>query len=132
MLSRSSAYTILIFFLTCEWLTLWLKVWQKKNKKKKNSGFNSYSYKFIWTDGKPNNSLQYSTPTKVAHAGANSGLKRRYQFSKESGIIKITSPVFCYIFFKVQLLLSYVDLKVVMNSNSNPCHPWLMLISKWS
>ena len=57
-----------------------------------------------------------SDPTKAADAGANTGLKRRYQFSKESGIIDVVEPIFCDVFFSEPLLLSYVDLKVVMTT----------------
>ena len=57
-----------------------------------------------------------SDPTAAA---ANLGLKARYEISKASGIIEMTAPVFCDVFISERLLLSFVDLKVVMNRSSN-------------
>ena len=51
------------------------------------------------------------------HANVNLGLKKRYEFSKESGIIEMAEPIFCDVFMSKQLLLSYVDLKILMNRN---------------
>ena len=55
----------------------------------------------------------------LAGAGANHGLKARYQFSKTRGIVEMAGPIFCNVFFSERLLLSYVDLKVDMNRASN-------------
>ena len=57
-------------------------------------------------------------PTLAGDA-ANYGLKSRYEFSKESGIVEMAGPIFCDVFFSERLLLSYVDLKVVMNPSSH-------------
>ena len=51
------------------------------------------------------------------HANVNLGLKKRYEFSKESGIIEMAGPIFCDVFMSERLLLSYVDLKILMNRN---------------
>ena len=51
------------------------------------------------------------------HANVNLGLKKRYKFSKESGIIEMAGPIFCDVFVSGRLLLSYVDLKILMNRN---------------
>ena len=40
-------------------------------------------------------------------------------FSKTSGIVEMTGPIFSNIFMSERLLLSYVDLKVVLNQSSN-------------
>ena len=61
--------------------------------------------------------MNESDPTRAAHAGANTGLKRRYQFSKESGIIEVAGLIFCDVFFSKRLLLNYVDLKVVKTTS---------------
>ena len=51
------------------------------------------------------------------HANVNLSLKKRYEFSKESGIIEMAGPIFCDVFMSERLLLSYVDLKILMNRN---------------
>ena len=51
------------------------------------------------------------------HANVNLGLKKRYEFSKRSGIIEMAGPIFCDVFMSERLLLSYVDLKILMNRN---------------
>ena len=51
------------------------------------------------------------------HANVNLGLKKGYEFSKESGIIEMAGPIFCDVFMSERLLLSYVDLKILMNRN---------------
>ena len=51
------------------------------------------------------------------HANVNLGLKKRYEFSKESGIIEMAGPIFCDVFMSERLLLSNVDLKILMNRN---------------
>lgn len=55
----------------------------------------------------------------LAGAAVNLGLKDRYEFSKESGIIEVAGPICCDAFFSEWLLLSQVDLKVVRNPSSH-------------
>ena len=55
----------------------------------------------------------------LAVNNANLGLKTRYELSKESGVIEMAGPVFCDIFMTERLLLSFVDLKVILNRNGN-------------
>jgi hypothetical protein len=55
----------------------------------------------------------------LAGNNANLGLTTRYKFSKESGVLEMIGPVFCDVFMSERLLLSYVDLKVIMNRNGN-------------
>ena len=62
--------------------------------------------------------MDVADPT-LAPANANAGLKARYTFSKTSGIIELAGPVFCDVFFTERLLLSFVDLKVVLNRNGH-------------
>ena len=62
--------------------------------------------------------MEIADPTLGA-ANANMGLKNRYEFSKESKIVEMAGPLFCDVFFTERLLLSYVDLKVVLNRSSN-------------
>ncbi|CAB4021329.1 hypothetical protein BSL78_29952 [Paramuricea clavata] len=62
--------------------------------------------------------MDVANPTATA-ANANLSLKAKYEFSKTSGIIEMAGPIFCDVFFSERLLLSYVDLKVVMNRASN-------------
>ncbi|XP_028405739.1 uncharacterized protein F54H12.2-like [Dendronephthya gigantea] len=52
------------------------------------------------------------------NANVNLGLKARYRFNAESKTIEMVGPIFSDIFFSERLLLSYVDLKVVLNRNS--------------
>ena len=52
-------------------------------------------------------------------AAANPGLKARYVFSHESGIIEMIGPILSDIFMSERLLLSYVDLKVTLNRNTD-------------
>ena len=52
-------------------------------------------------------------------ANANLGLKKRYAFSHESGVLEIAGPLFCDVFRSERLLLSFVDLKVILNRNIN-------------
>ena len=61
--------------------------------------------------------MNVADPT-LAAANANSGLKKRYEFSKESGTIEMTGPLFCDVFMTNRLMLSFVDLKVVLSRNS--------------
>ena len=51
------------------------------------------------------------------HANVNLRFKKRYEFSKGSGIIEMAGPIFCDVFMGERLLLSYVDLKILMNRN---------------
>ena len=62
--------------------------------------------------------MDVADPT-LAVANANAGLKARYAFSKTSGVIELAGPVFCDVFFTERLLLSFVDLKVVLNRNGH-------------
>ena len=62
--------------------------------------------------------MDTSDPTLAGdHADVNLGLKKRYEFSKGSGIIEMAGPIFCDVFMSERLLLSYVDLKILMNRN---------------
>ena len=62
--------------------------------------------------------MDVADPT-IGDANANLGLKTRYDFSKTSNTIEMAGPLFCDVFFSERLLLSYVDLKVVMNRSSD-------------
>ena len=58
--------------------------------------------------------MNVADPT-LAAANANMGLKKRYEFSKKSLPIEMAGPIFCDVFMTERLLLSYVDLKLVLN-----------------
>ena len=60
--------------------------------------------------------MEVADPTAV---DGNEGLKARYQFSKTSGVIELAGPIFCDIFFTERLLLSFVNVKVVLNRNGH-------------
>ena len=62
--------------------------------------------------------MDVTDPT-FAGAGANHGLKARYEFRKTCGIVEMAGPIFCDVFFSERLLLSYVHLKVDTNRASN-------------
>ncbi|CAB4022896.1 uncharacterized transposon-derived [Paramuricea clavata] len=62
--------------------------------------------------------MDVADPT-VAGGNGNAGLRARYVFSKESGIVEMTGPVFSDIFMSERLLLSYVHLKVILNRSSD-------------
>lgn len=62
--------------------------------------------------------MEVSDHTKVV-ADANHGLNTRYGFSKESGTIEMVRPIFSDVFFSERLLLSFVDLKVILNRKGN-------------
>ena len=62
--------------------------------------------------------MDIANPT-LAAANANMGLKKRYAFSQESGVIEMAGPLFCDAFKSERLLLSFVDLKVILNRNVN-------------
>ena len=49
----------------------------------------------------------------------NHGLKTSYELSKMSAIVEMAVPIFCDELFPECLLLSYVDLKIIMNHTSN-------------
>jgi hypothetical protein len=55
----------------------------------------------------------------VAAGNGNAGLRARYVFSKTSGTVEMTGPIFSDIFMSERLLLSYVDLKVILNRSSD-------------
>ena len=64
--------------------------------------------------------MDTADPTLAANnANTNHGLRTRYQFSRESGTIEMAGPIFCEVFRSERLLLSYVDLKVILNRNVN-------------
>ena len=50
-------------------------------------------------------------------ANVNPGLNARYVFSKESGTIEMAGPLFCDVFMTERLLLSFVNLKIILNRN---------------
>ena len=58
--------------------------------------------------------MEVSDHTKVV-ANANHGLNTRYGFSKESGTIEMVRPIVSDVLFSERLLLSFVDLKVILN-----------------
>ena len=62
--------------------------------------------------------MDVASPTLAAN-NANLGLKTRYGFGKESGVIEMAGPIFCDIFMSERLLLSFVDLKIILNLNGN-------------
>ena len=62
--------------------------------------------------------MDVADPT-LAAANANMGLKKRYVFNQESGVIKMAGLLFCDVFKSERLLLSFVDLKVILNRNVN-------------
>ncbi|CAB4011693.1 uncharacterized transposon-derived [Paramuricea clavata] len=61
--------------------------------------------------------MDAANPT-IAAPNHNAGLKTRYTFSKEGGIIEMVGPIFSDIFMTERLLLSYVDLKITLNRNN--------------
>ena len=63
--------------------------------------------------------MDVADPTIAVAANANHGLKKRYAFNKESGVIEMAGPLFCDVFKSERLLLSFVDLKVILNRNVN-------------
>ncbi|XP_046844842.1 uncharacterized protein F54H12.2-like [Xenia sp. Carnegie-2017] len=54
-----------------------------------------------------------------ANASPNKGLKTRSTFTARSAIVEMGGPIFCNVFFGERLLLSYDDLKVVLNRTSD-------------
>ena len=63
--------------------------------------------------------MDVADPTIAVTANANHGIKKRYEFSKQSRVIEMAGPLFCYVFKSERLLLSFVDLKVILNRNVN-------------
>ena len=63
--------------------------------------------------------MDVADPTIAVAANANHGLKKRYAFNQESGAIEMAGPLFCDVFKSERLLLSFVDLKVILNRNVN-------------
>ena len=63
--------------------------------------------------------MDAADPTLADDNDPNLGLRARYVFSKLSGTIEMTGPLFSDIFMSERLLLSYVDLKVVLNRSNN-------------
>ena len=61
--------------------------------------------------------MDAADPTLADDANPNLGLRKRYEFNKESRTIEMAGPLFCHVFFTERLLLSFVDLKVVLNRN---------------
>ena len=61
--------------------------------------------------------MDVADPT-LAAANANMGLKKRYAFNQESGVIEMAGPLFCDVFKSERLLLRFVDLKVILNRNA--------------
>ena len=62
--------------------------------------------------------MDIADPT-VAGGNGNAGLRARYVLSKTSGTVEMTGPIFSDIFMSERLLLSYVDLKVILNRSSD-------------
>ena len=63
--------------------------------------------------------MDAADPTLADDADPNLGLRKRYEFNKESGTIEMMGPLFCDVFFTERLLLRFVDLKVVLNRNAD-------------
>ena len=64
--------------------------------------------------------MDTADPTLAAgNDNTNQGLRKRYEFSHESGIIEMAGPLFCDVFRSERLLLSFVDLKIILNRNVN-------------
>ena len=63
--------------------------------------------------------MDAANPTFADDADPNLGLRTRCKFSKLSGTIEMAGPICCDVFFADRLLLSFVDLKVVLNRTSN-------------
>ncbi|XP_028408811.1 uncharacterized protein F54H12.2-like [Dendronephthya gigantea] len=60
-----------------------------------------------------------SDPTVAVAANTNYGLKKRYKFSSASKTIEMAGPIFSDVLFSERPLLSFVDLKVILNRNIN-------------
>ena len=68
--------------------------------------------------------MNVTDPT-LAAANVNSGLAKRYEFRKNSLPIEIVGPIFCDVFMTERLLLSYADLKLILNRNFSSFVLWL-------
>ena len=55
----------------------------------------------------------------AVNANTSHSLRARYEFSKERKTIKMSGLIFSDIFFTDRLLLSFVDIKVLLNRTSN-------------
>ena len=62
--------------------------------------------------------MDVASPT-LAAPNANLGLKERYTFSHESSVLEMAGPLFCDMFRSERFLLSFADLKVILNRNIN-------------
>ena len=62
--------------------------------------------------------MNVSNPV-AAGADGNKGLATRYTFSKLSQTIEMAGPIFCDVFMSEGLLLSFVDLKIILNRSDN-------------
>ena len=64
--------------------------------------------------------MDTSNPTLADDdADFNPGLSSRYAFSKKSNIVEMTGPIFSDVFMTERLLLSFVDIKIVLNRSGN-------------
>ena len=61
--------------------------------------------------------MDVADPTIAVAANANMGLKKRYTFNHKSGVLEMARPLFCDMFRSERLLLSFVDLKIILNRN---------------
>ena len=61
---------------------------------------------------------KFDLPNPVAAKG-NKGLKARCKFGKTSGVKELAGPIFCDVFLTERLLLSFVELKVLLNRNGH-------------
>ena len=57
--------------------------------------------------------------TDATNASPNNGLKARSKFTEGSAVVEMRGPIFCNVFFGDQLLLSYIELKVVISRTSD-------------
>lgn len=62
--------------------------------------------------------MDVSDPT-LAGGNANAGLNSRYAFNKLGGIVEMAGPIFSDVFMTDRLLLSFVDLKIILNRSSD-------------
>ena len=60
--------------------------------------------------------MDVADPT-LAAANANMGLKKRYAFNQESGVIEMAGSLFCDVFKSERLLLSFVELEFCVMSD---------------
>ena len=62
--------------------------------------------------------MDAADPT-LADANAKMGLKKRYAFRQESGIIEMAGLFFCDVFRNERLHLSFINLKIILNRDVN-------------